>query len=131
MDENTQPNPESRPAGEKQTNEVIEELRALGLNLRSLLQTAWESEERRKLQGEIETGLNDLQANLSQALKDFSNSPTGQTLKSDLEDFGERIRSGEVETKVRTEVLSALRAANEGLKKASEPKPAEDEITQS
>ncbi len=125
MDDNksssTNPSSAGSPTG-KTGSEVLDELRELGLNLRSLLQSAWESDERKKLQGEIETGLNDLYNTLHQAAKDFSEGPTGQTLKSDLEDLGQRIRSGEVETKVRSEVLSALRAANEGLKKTSTSK---------
>jgi hypothetical protein len=116
MDENINPNSDTSPVDEKPAGDILDELRELGLNLRNLLQSAWESSERKKFQQEIETGVNDLYANLSQAVKDFSNSPAGQNLKSDLEDLGERIRSGEVETKVRTEVVSALRAANESLK---------------
>jgi len=112
----------SDSAAGKAGGEVLDELRELGRNLRSLLQTAWESDERKKMQGEIETGLNDLYNTLHQAARDFSEGPTGQTLKSDLEDLGQRIRSGDVEAKVRSEVLSALRAANEGLKKASTAK---------
>jgi hypothetical protein len=121
MDQTTStPSDEPSP---KPSGEVLDELRELGRNLRALLQSAWESDERKKLQGEIETGLNELFSNLSQAAQDFSASPTGQTLKSDIEDLSQRIKTGEVETKVRAEVLNALRAANEGLKNASTPKP--------
>jgi len=99
--------------------DVVEELRLLGKNLKELLQNAWESEERKKLQLEIQAGLSDLGTTLSKAANDFSASPTGQTMKADLDDLNERIRSGEVENKLRKEVLSALRTANEGLRKAA------------
>ena len=125
MDENTKPKSETNPTDPNQTSEILEEMRELGRNLRSLLQSAWESDERKKLQEEIEYGLNDLHSSLSQAAKDFSESSTGQALKSDLEDLGERIRTGEIETKVRSEVVTALRAANDGLKKTY-PKDAEE-----
>ena len=115
MDENSTKHPEANPPEDKQSSEILDELRNLGENLRNLLQSAWESDERKKLQNEIETGLNDLHTNLSQAVKDFSESPTGEDLKSDLEDLGQRIRTGELETKIRSEVISALRAANAGL----------------
>ena len=93
-----------------------------------LLQAAWETEERKKAQKEIEAGLNDLAKTLSQAANDFAQSPTGQTLKADIKDLGQRIQTGEVETKVRNEVVSALRVANEGLKKATTSKqPSEEE----
>jgi hypothetical protein len=100
-------------------DDLLGELHSLGKNLKELLQTAWQRDERKKAQSEIETGLNDLVKTLSQAANDFAQSPTGQTLKADIQDLQQRIQTGEVETKVRTEVVSALRAANEGLKKAT------------
>ena len=111
-------NPE-QPNTTPPSNDLLDELHNLGNNLKTLLQSAWESEERKKTQKEIETGLNELAKTLSQAANEFSQSPTGQTLKADLQDLQQRIQTGEVETKVRTEVVSALRAANEGLKKAT------------
>ena len=126
MNDTMKSNPDTGTAETKQPGEVMQELRELGQNLRALLQSAWESDERKKMQGEIETGLNDLFASLSQAAKDFSESPTGQTLKSDLQDVQERIRTGEVETKIHSEVVSALRAANECLRgSVSENSPSE------
>ena len=107
------PNTGGTPSGD-----VLEELRELGRNLGALLQSAWDSEERKKVQQEIETGLKDV----SKSLQDLANSPTGQTIKADLNELNERLRTGEVEAKVRAEVLSALRLANEGLKKAAAPK---------
>jgi hypothetical protein len=112
------------PEDEKIPNEVIDELRDLGRNLRNVLQTTWDSEERKKLTKELETGLNELGITLSQATKEFSGSPAGQTLKEDVKDFQERLRTGEVESKVRDEVLGALRMANNELKKViSKDKP--------
>lgn len=96
-------------------NEVLDELRNLGDNITTLLRSAWESEERKRLQNDLEAGFNELRNNL----RDMANSPTGQTIREDIEEFGERIRAGEVERAVRMEVLSALRMANDGLKKAA------------
>lgn len=111
-------NPE-QPKTEASSGEILDELHNLGKNLKDLLQSAWESEERKKAQKEIETGLNDLLRTLSQTANDFAQSPTGQTLKADIEDLHQRIQTGEVEKKVRDEVVTALRMANEGLKKAA------------
>jgi ElaB/YqjD/DUF883 family membrane-anchored ribosome-binding protein len=111
-------NPE-QPKAEASSGEIMDELHNLGKNLKDLLQSAWESEERKKAQKEIETGLNDLLRTLSQTANDFAQSPTGQTLKADIEDLHQRIQTGEVEKRVRDEVVTALRMANEGLKKAA------------
>jgi predicted nucleic acid-binding Zn-ribbon protein len=106
--------PNTEPSG---GSEILDELREMGKNLREALQGAWESEERKKLQKEIEDGLNEVSAGLSQAARDFKESQPGQTIKTEMADFKERMRTGEVESKVRNEVLDALRMVNEELRK--------------
>jgi DNA topoisomerase VI subunit B len=110
---NNEPNTDEPKSGD-----ILEELRELGRNLGALVQSIWESEERKKVQTEIETGLRDV----SKSLQELANSETGQTIKADLNELNERLRTGEMQEKVRSEVLSALRMANDGLKKASGPK---------
>jgi hypothetical protein len=102
-----------------QANTIGDELRALGDNLIAALREAWGTPERQRLQNEIETGLADLGSSLKKAAADFETSPTGQRLKADIDDFGERVRSGEVESKLRSELLEALRAVNSELEKAA------------
>jgi hypothetical protein len=115
---------ESNPDDKKSTGETIsDQLNELGKNLRDALQTAWSSEERRKLQQDIEEGMASLGASLSQAAKDFSNTPTGKTITDDVKDLQERWRSGEVGSKVHTEVVDTLRRVNEELHKASRKNP--------
>jgi hypothetical protein len=115
---------ENSPNENKSPNDNIgEQLNELGKNLREALQTAWASEERRKLQQEIEDGLANLGASLSQAAQEFSNSPTGQTLKEDVKDLHDRWRTGEVRSKARTEIVDALRKVNVELQKATRRNP--------
>jgi hypothetical protein len=120
---------ESNPNENKSPNDDIgDQLNELGKNLRDALRTAWESDERRKLQQEIEVGLANLGDSLSQAAKEFSNSPTGQNLKEDVKDMHERWQTGEVGTKVRSELTEALRTVNKELQKAyqkNQPPPSD------
>ena len=102
----------------EQGSTIEDEFVEFGRNIKKALQSAWTSEERKKLQAEIETGLNEASKALKQAKEDFSHSQAAQTLKSEAEDFQKRLQSGELEAKVRSEVLAALRMANEQLKKA-------------
>ena len=104
---------------DSQSNEVLDELRNLGNNLKELLQSVWGSEERKKLQGEIEMGIQEIADSLSKAATEFSQTQTGQTLKSDIQDLNQRIQTGQLEAKIRIELLSVLQKANEGLKKAT------------
>ncbi len=115
---------ENNPNETKSPSDNIgDQLNELGKNLRDALEFVWQSEERRKLQKEIEDGLANLGASLSQASKDFANSPAGKTIKEDVEDLQERWRTGEVESKVRSEVAEALRKVNEELQKATRKNP--------
>ncbi len=115
---------ESNPDDKKSTSDTIsDQLNELGKNLRDALQTAWSSDERRKLQQDIEEGMASLGASLSQAAKDFSNTPTGKTITEDVKDLQERWRSGEVGSKVHTEVVDTLRRVNEELQKTSRKNP--------
>ena len=108
-------------------NDIASELHQLGQNLKAALRSAWACQERHKLQQEIHDGLSDLGNTLSQAAKDFGETPTGQSLKADLNDLQERLRTGAVENKVRSEILQALQIANRELKRATgaTPPPAE------
>lgn len=91
---------------------ITEEFRRLGINLVSALQTAWEAPERKKLQDELTSGLNELGSTLRREVEQFSSSDTGQRIKGDVEQFGEKIRSAETTSKVRGELIHALQLAN-------------------
>ena len=99
--------------------DLASEFRRLGQNLKEALQAAWDSEERRRLEKEIEAGLSDAADALRGAAKEFSASPAGQHLREELHDFGQRIRTGELETKVRQDVVGGLRALNAELERAA------------
>jgi phosphoenolpyruvate carboxylase len=109
-------------------DDIGEQLNELGKNLRESLRTAWESDDRRKLQQEIEFGLTNLRESLNQAASDFTNSQAGQNLKEDVKDLHERWQTGEVGSKVRSEIADALRMVNKELQKTyqkSQPPPPE------
>ena len=104
----------------KPEENLAEEFHNLGKNLTDALRAAWDAPERKKLQQEIESGLNDLGTTLKQEVSTLRDSPTGQRFKSDVEDLKDRIRTGDVESKVRGELVSALRMINNELQKVIE-----------
>jgi len=112
--------------------DLASELRNLGENLRGLFASAWDSEDRKRLQQEIEAGVNDLTNSLRSAASDFAESEAGRQLKEDVQDLGERVRSGEVEAKVRQDLTQVLRKINQELGRAAQdwasrrPQPPED-----
>jgi hypothetical protein len=98
---------------------IADELRNLGKSLAETLQAAWESPERRKLQQEIEAGLLEMRSTLKREVDNFSQSSTGQRIKTDVNGVQQRIRTGEMEEKVRSEMINALRLANAELQKVA------------
>jgi len=98
---------------------ISDEFRTLGENLLKALNSVWDSPERKKLQQEIEDGLNQLATTLKSEASTFSESPKGQQLKSEFEDFRQRVRSGETEAKAREELIKALKLINAELDKVT------------
>lgn len=112
---NDQPQPES-----KTDRNLTDELRELGQNIVLTLKAAWDSPDRVRLQNELETGLNEMADTINEEVKAFSDSPTGQRLKSDVDEIKEKIRTGEAESKVRQELMNALRTANTELQRVAQ-----------
>jgi hypothetical protein len=106
--------------------ELSEEFRKLGENLKQAAHTAWHSEESQKLRQELRTGLRALEVGLKGAAEDLTTGETGQRLKSDVHNFSEKVKSGDVEHKLRQELLAALRAMNSTLEKNTHATPPDE-----
>jgi hypothetical protein len=113
---------ESHSKSTKSQGDVSDEWQNLGQNLKDIFQGAWESDERLKLQESIEAGLEDFASSVNKAVEEFKESPTGQQLKSDVADFQEKVKSGEVEGRAREELAVVLRSINAELEKVSKPR---------
>jgi signal recognition particle GTPase len=100
---------------EKAPGNLNEELRALGENLERILRIAWESEERKKTQREIETGLGEMAEALRSAAHGFSESSTGREVRAELHEIGTRLRQANLGERARDELLEALRRVNSEL----------------
>jgi len=97
-----------------------DEFRTLGENLKDMVNSAWESEERKKLQGELEEGLHELGRALNDLAANFQSGDVGQSIRREVDQISERVRSGEMENKARQEILKALKVLNAELEKASQ-----------
>lgn len=114
--------PPSENETEQKTSEpgITDEFSAMGKNLVGILRAAWEHPERYRLQQEIEDGLVGLGVTLRKEAQNVADHPASQRIKTEVNDFGNRVRSGEVETKVRTELTGALRIMNAELEKVAQ-----------
>lgn len=97
-----------------------DEFRTLGNNLLGALRSMWDSPERKRLTEELETNLNEFSATVRKEVESFNESPTGQRLKDDVESFGGKVRSEINDGRVKDDLLSALRSANNELAKIIE-----------
>ena len=108
--------PESKT--EQSAEDLASEFQNLGDNLKKYFVSAWESEQRKTIQSEIEAGLSDLGDTLKKTANEIQESETGQRIKSEAVDFRDRVRDGEVEQKVRSDLTNFLKKLNTELEKA-------------
>ena len=104
---------------EKKGNEIVEEFRRLGENLKGTIEAAWESDQRKNLSKEIQEGLRQLSDSIEKAATDIAEKPRVQKLREDVDDIAERVRSGEVGEKARSGLRSALDKINTELEKTT------------
>ena len=93
------------------------EFHNLGKNFVNALRSAWDHPERKRLEDEIVSGLNELGSTIKNEADAFAESPTGQRFKSDMQDFSSRVNDPETYGRVRTELLGILKKANSELEK--------------
>jgi len=110
-----------------------DEFRTLGNNLLGALRSVWDSPERKRLTEELETNLNEFSATLRKEVESFNESPTGQRLKDDVDTIGGKVRSEINDSRIKDDLLSALRSANNELAKVIErwSNPSSDAAQQS
>jgi hypothetical protein len=104
-----------KPSGDDLAAEFLK----LGQNLKQAAEAVWVSPEGQRLRGEIKSGLQALEKGLNEAAAEVTTGETGQKLKAEVEDFSARVRSGQVESKLREDLLAALRAINSHLGQAA------------
>lgn len=108
-------------SGEKGEDSLQAELDALGENLQRAIRGVWESDERKRLQSDVEQGLEGTLQHLRRELREFQDSETGDRLKADLESVRSELHSGETAARVRQEILSVLQRLNAELERTARP----------
>lgn len=98
--------------------QMRDEFRNLGENLKAIVDAAWESEERKKIQREVEDGLNELGEAVNELLNKLQTGDVRKKVSEGVDQIGEQIRSGEAEAKMREGLVNALQTFNHELQKA-------------
>jgi hypothetical protein len=98
-------------------DELKQEFENLGGNLRTLIQGAWESEQRKQASQEVQRGLSEVGEALSKAATQVAQDPAARKLREEVGEIAERVRSGELAEKARSELIEVLQGVNERLNK--------------
>lgn len=107
--------------------DIAAEFAELGRAMRKALDSAWNSEERQRFQGEIRSGLNTLADEMETAAKNIRESDVGQQVEDRAKQAREDLQSGKVTEEVRKAVAQTLRATRDAIDRMADSfTPAEE-----
>ena len=116
--------------------EVGRQFQTLGDTLAAAFRTAWQDEATQQRVNEMRSGVESMVRDVGQVLRDYSNSPEGQRVRSEAKRAADNVRvAGEqTMTDVRPHLLSALKQVNNELQKMIDrmgqtPAPEKSETT--
>lgn len=115
--------PEPRP-----DPSVEEELRNLGRRFADVLQAAWASEERRKVETEVREGLKRFSEELERILDRTRESPTGERVRAKFGKARERAAESEAARRTRENVAQGLHRLSEELARLAERFTSKEEV---
>jgi hypothetical protein len=106
------------PDNERPKEEVPDlaaEFAELGKKIRSTVETAWTSEERKKIQAELKEGLDRFVKEVDGAIRTARTSETGKKVGAEVKRVADDFESGKVAGEVRKSLVTGLRALGNTL----------------
>ena len=110
---NPTPDPKNQ-ASQETWREVGRQFQALGDSLANAFRAAWEDEANRQKIEEMRSGVESMVKDVGQALHEYTESPQGQQVKSDVKRAAQDLRSAGETTmsEARPHLVSALKQVN-------------------
>jgi hypothetical protein len=99
---------------------IADELNKLGKQVADAIKAAWESEDRKKLQGEITEGLQKFGDQVTDAAKKASASEPAKQIKMQAEEVVAKVKESDVTEEIRKGLLTGLETLNKELGKLVE-----------
>ena len=115
--------PETEPSAAPKSaagQELVDELTKLGQRFIDVVEVAWNSEERKRAQEDLRTGLVSLAHSLEDGVKRVSSTKEAQNLVDAAEDVAEKVRTSKVAAEVSSALTQGLRALSEQLEKLAQ-----------
>ena len=114
--------------------DVANEFRNLGKQFANTLESAWKSEERQRIEGEIREGMQNFADELSKLFSDVKESKTGQRVMEEAETVKTKVGEAEIGRKAQSSVAKGLGWLSEELSRLAdrftpvEKSPEDDEF---
>jgi uncharacterized protein (DUF2267 family) len=111
------------PENEKPKEESVDlaaEFAELGKKIRTTIETAWTSDERKKIQAEIRDGLDRFVKEVDEAFKSARASDTGKKVEAEVKRVADDIDSGKIAGEVRKGLVTGLRSLGSALDKMAD-----------
>jgi hypothetical protein len=109
-------NVDGEPLG-KNEETLADEFIKLGENIRDIVKAAWESDEGSRFRQDIKNGLEELGESLDKLSKELNESQTAQHIREEMEEIAKRVQTGEVESTIKSGILSTLKSLNLEIEK--------------
>lgn len=115
---------------------ISSELSRLGKQVADAINVAWQSEDRKKLQAEVTSGLDSFGAQVSEAMRKASESDAATQIRDETEKVVVQIRESDVTAEIRKGLIAGLEVLNRELGKLVErlevtPQPSAPPATES
>jgi BMFP domain-containing protein YqiC len=120
MSENSSPNTNPRPGQDKDSSDLLKELREMGQQLETAFRTAIESERAKQLQQDIVGGVRELATQVQSAVKSMQDNPRVQQAEQRGRQAVEQARESKVVQDIQETIVSGLAQLNTQLRKVVE-----------
>ncbi len=121
--------PENEQPKEEEAD-IAAAMAALGKKFAEAMSTAWNSEERHKLQSDIKDGLDQFTSEIDKAAKNIRESEAAKKVETGVQKAADDVKSGKVAADVRRGMVTALQGLSDALDRMSSsftPVEGEDE----
>lgn len=101
-------------------SETENEFIRLEQNIKESLEALWNSDDKKRFQNEIERGIVELTNTVSNYMDNVSSSSAAQKVKTEIDEFKNEASINEIHTRIRQEIIGALKHANDEIEKANQ-----------
>lgn len=112
--------PVEEEAPKKGAGDVTEELKMLGRQFAETLQSAWNSEERHRVESQVREGMKSFAGEIDKVIREVKESPAAAKVKEEAEQLKARTESAEFSQKARKGVSQGLQWLSEELGKLAD-----------